>query len=61
MSISQLIADMFLLNCTGNKKLYKKVKEIKANDVLEESEHFDGVALAACNRAKENVQLICAL
>jgi hypothetical protein len=61
LSISQLVADMFLLNCTGKKKLYKKVKEIEANEVLEESEYFDGVGLAACNRAEENVQLTCAL
>jgi hypothetical protein len=37
LSLSELIADMFLLNCTDKKKYYKKIKQLKAKDTIEHS------------------------
>jgi hypothetical protein len=39
LSISELIADMFLLNCSRKRSMYRRAKEQEANDIVIEPEN----------------------
>ncbi len=54
MSLTAFFGDYVLLNCTKNKKMFQKVKELDLKHPSEASESYDGISLYEMKKTKKD-------